>query len=79
MGAGKGQVVPALAPVVERWTTHPRMDTQLATLLKAGLLREKLPILGSQLELAQGLEEGPRQQVLGEATPPLSPHPALPL
>lgn len=75
MGAGKGQVVPALAPVVERWTTQPHMHLQLPILLKAGLFRGRLPTLGSLLELV----EGPRQQVLGEATALLSPHPALPL
>lgn len=79
MVAGKGPVVPALAPVMERWTTQPRMHTQLPILLKAGLLHGRLRILGSLLELALGLVEGPRLQVLGEATAPLSPHPALPL
>ncbi|KAK1877177.1 SH3 and multiple ankyrin repeat domains protein 1 [Dissostichus eleginoides] len=65
-GAGKGQGVPALVPVVEQWTTPPHMHTQLPILLKAGLLRGKLPILESLVELGQGLveglEEGPRQQ-----------------
>lgn len=79
MGAGRGQVVQPLAPVVERQTTQPRMHMQLPTLLKAGLLRGRSPILGSLLELASELVEGLRQPVSGEATVPPSPHPALPL
>lgn len=75
MGAGRGLVVLALAPAVERWTTQPHMHMLLPILLKAGLLRGRLPTLGSLLELVEGL----RQQVLGEAIAPLSPHPALPL
>lgn len=79
MAAGKGQAVPARAPVVERWTTRPLMHTPLPTLLKAELPRERSPIRGSLVELARGPVEGRRQPVFGEATATPSSHPAVPL